>query len=244
MSTAAIPAPGTPEAAAAAAAAAAATPDPVALQKKIDDLTAEANENKRAAEFWHGKATAAPAVPAAPAKEEADDVDLLEVITTKGVKGLDEVMTKRGYVRAADVDKRVDEKATAIVQQQKLYEQYPDLRKTDSEFFKATALEYGALVKKGVSETVAMEMAAGATELKWMREGKIKTPAETKAEKEKERKARAAASAGDGGNRSAAGDENDEELTDEQKRIARAMGITEEAYAKRAKAGVAMKGIK
>ncbi|HEY3885066.1 MAG TPA: hypothetical protein VGL62_07655, partial [Vicinamibacterales bacterium] len=180
-------------------------------------------------------------------------------LTTKGAKGLDAVLAKRGYVRGEDVDKRVNDKAASMVKEQQLVEQYPDLRKKDSEFFKATAIAYGDLVKQGVAPGVAMEMAAERTELKFMRDGKIKTPSEQKAEREAARRTRVAAQGAEGTGRTPAHtEEEDEDLTPEQLRIVNSMLVgsqgadgkpmTEaqavEVYKARAKKGVAMKGLR
>jgi hypothetical protein len=125
-------------------------------------------------------------------------------------------------------------------------DRYPDLKKRNSDFFKATAVQYGELVKSGTPQAIAMELAAERAELNFMRTGKVKPPGDTtKQDKETERLARIAAQgAGDTSGRPAAGGQEDEDLTAEQKHIADAMGVSHEAYAKRAKAGVAMKGIR
>lgn len=250
-----------------AAAAAAAGPDPVALQKQIDELNkqlgdtkTELGETRRAAEFYEGKAKEKPApAAAAAAATEEDDVDVLEAITTRGAKGLGSLLDKLGYVKASDVDKKVDAKTAGVLKEQALLKQYPDLDDKKSEFFKETATAYGELVKQGVSGPVAMEMAAERVELRFMREGKIKTPSETKAEKERDRKARIAAQGGEGvGRTPSAAEEEDDTLTAEQERIVRSMLVgnpgkdgkpmdfaqATEAYKARAKSGVAMKGIK
>lgn len=236
---------------AAAPAAAAPVVDAAGLQKQIDDLKAASEENARAADFWKKKAetpapTRAAAEPAAPAEEEED---VLDILATKGAKGLVALLAKSGYVRGEEVDARVNQKASEIQKEQALVAQYPDLKKENSEFFKETALAYGALVKQGVSKAVAMEMAAERTELKFLREGKMKTPTqqadEAKAEKDRLKRDRIAAQAGEGvRGRAPVEEEDDAELTPEQKHIADQMGITHEAYAARAKKGVQMKGIR
>ncbi|HWE51392.1 MAG TPA: hypothetical protein VG273_16490 [Bryobacteraceae bacterium] len=226
-------------------AAAAASPDAAGLQKQVDELRAQLTEKENAAQFWHDRAQQH----AQPAKQDAapaadDDVDILELITTKGSKGLDEYIAKKGFVRADEVDKRVNAKATAVQKEQELMGRYPGLKDRSSDFFKQTALHYGTLVKSGVAESVAMEVAAERTELQLMRDGKIKPPTQQQEDREAERRRRAAAQAGDTGNRGQGGDEEDEELTSDQKQIVRAMGITEESYKERAKKGVAMKGVR
>ena len=219
--------------------------DAAAMQRQIDDLKEEAAEARRTAEYWAGRA-ASPA-PAAPAAEPDDDTDVLEAITTGGAKGFDALAAKRGFIKRDEVETLINQRATSLTKEQALIEEYPDLRKKDSEFFKATALNYGSLVKSGVPQAVAMETAARQTELEFLRSGKIKLPGaaaeETKAEKEAARRARIAAQAPESGRRQAAApDGEDDELTPQQMRIADAMGVSHEAYAKRAKAGVSIKG--
>jgi hypothetical protein len=217
--------------------------DAAAFQRQIDELKEQVAEGQRTAQYWADKAKAG--APAKPAEVHEDEPDVLETITTKGAKGLDELLAKRGYVRGDEVDARVNARASTLVKEQELIAQYPDLRKKDSEFFKATAMHYGDLVKSGTPQALAMELAAQKTELEFMRSGKIKLPGAepTKEEKEAARLARIAAQSGDGGGRRpAAASEEDEDLTPEQKHIADAMGISHEAYSARAKKGVAIKG--
>jgi hypothetical protein len=80
-----------------------------------------------------------------------------------------------------------------------------------------------------------------------MRSGKIKAPGAvlTAAEKETARLRRVAAQtgAGSGARPAATATDDDEGLTPEQIRVADAFGVSHEAYAKRAKAGVSMKGL-
>ncbi len=51
-------------------------------------------------------------------------------------------------------------RAAMLVREQELLARYPDLKKKDSEFFKATALRYGPLFKAGMPAEEAMEKAA------------------------------------------------------------------------------------
>ena len=241
------PAAAPPAAAPPAAAPPAATADDLAaIRKELDTLKSRNQELERTAQFWFDKASKG----GQPAEKKddppADDVDLLDVITTKGSKGLDEVLEKRGFVRADQVDSKIETRAQQLVRENALVEKYPDLKNHDSDFFKATAENYAALKKQGVSETMAMEMAAERTELKFLREGKLKTKAqateEDKQRREEERQARIRAQSGDRGGRPSEASEDDEELTAEQKHIAAQMGITEESYKARAKKGVAIRG--
>lgn len=203
---------------------------------EITRLRAEIAEKDQAVRYWHGQAKAIPTAQPTPVTPEEDDTDVLDLITTKGAKGLDELLAKRGYMRADEVERTVNQKATAIARENKLLSDYPDLKDTDSDFFKATAKEYASL-KGSVPDHVAMEMAAERAELKALKAGKAK------AADADERSSRARAQAGDTGTRrrpAAEPDDDDDTLTDEQKRVADSFGISHEAYAKRAKAGVNM----
>jgi hypothetical protein len=239
------PAAAVPAAAAAAAAAVAAAPavEAAALQAQIDELKEQVAEGQRTAQYWADRAKAG--TPVAAAAEEEPDV--LEAITTGGAKGFDALAKKRGFIQRDEVENLISQRAASLTQEQQLLQDYPDLKKKDSEFFKATAVAYGDLVKSGVPQAVAMGNAARQTELAFIKGGKIKLPAgePSAADKETARLARIAAQSGDGGRRGAApaGDESDEPLTPQQKHMIAAMGISEEAYIKRAKAGVAMKGL-
>jgi hypothetical protein len=218
-------------------------PDFAALRTELDALKTQLNEQGNATKFWYDKAQAKEKPAAADKGDETDDADVLEAITTKGVKGLDEILAKRGYARQADVDAKVEARAGQLAAEQTLYAEYPELKDQKSDFFKEVAAEYGALIKDGVPQARAMQMAAKTVELSMIREGKRETPKQKtereKGERETERRARIAAQTGDRGGRVAAGAaEEDDELTDEQKHIAAQFGITEEAYQKRAKEGV------
>jgi hypothetical protein len=224
---------------------------PEDYQTQIDELKEQVAESQRTAQFWADKAQTAgsprgnpaPAAAAPPVEEEEPDV--LEAITTGGAKGFDALAAKRGFVRKAEVEALIESKASTLTKEQALMDEYPDLKNKSSEFFKTTAVNYGELVKQGTPGLVAMEMAARQTELTFLRAGKLKPDgAPTADEKEARRLARIAAQNGGGGGRrpAATSEEDDSDLTPEQKHIADAMGITHEAYAKRAKAGVAIGG--
>lgn len=220
------------------------TVDPaVDYQRQIDELKEQVAEGQRTAQYWADKAKAGAPAAAAPAEEE-DDV--LEAITTGGAKGFDALAQKRGFIRKDQVEALIDSKASALTKEQELMAEFPDLKNKKSDFFKDTAVAYGNLVKQGTPPVVAMELAAQQTELAHMRSGKIKAPGAVLTAAEKEatrlRRVNAQASAGSGA-RPAAAAEEDEGLTPEQIRVADAMGVSHEAYAKRAKAGVKMRGL-
>jgi hypothetical protein len=233
-----------------------AAPDAAELQRKIDALTAQVSEGQRTAEFWYNKANAQPAPPKSAAADEPE-VDVLD-LATKGGKAFEAYMEswakKQGYVKGEQMSEAITAKAQELAAQGKLVSQYPELKNEKSEFFQQTALEYGRLKKMGVSEVVAMEMAAERTELSFLREGKMKTPAQQRADAEADkaqaRRDRAAAGAGDRGSRRPAETEEDGELDDEQKQIAIRMLVDDnttpeqavEKYKARAKQGVKMRG--
>jgi len=221
-----------------------------ALEAKLTSLTDQVAETTRTAQFWYEKANAT----AKPADKPADEEDVLDVIT-KGGDALDKLLEKRGFVKADQVDSKLNQRTQQLTKEAALVKQYPDLENTESPFFKEVAAVYGTLVKSGVAQSVAMEMAANQVELAWYREGKRETVKERKAredaDKESQRQERIRAQAGDRGRRPAAEPEDgDDELTAEQKQIAVRMlagdGVTPEqaieAYKKRAKSGVAVRG--
>ena len=235
---------GTPPAAAPPAQTPPAAPPPAETVPKAeyDAAVARAAEMERVATFWHGKAKEAPA-PAQPAQPETPKVDMLDLLATKGEAGLDEYLKNKGFVRAEDVDARVNQKVTEVQAQQQLVTRFPDLKDEKSDFFKATALAYGELKKQGVGDVLAMQMAAQQTALEFIEEGKTMTPAQKKAAATADRQARAAAQGGDKGIRTPAEAGEDDELTPEEKLICSKMGVSEEAYKARAKKGVSIGGL-
>jgi hypothetical protein len=227
-------------------------PDPkaeaAALRAELDGVKARLTDQERAAEFWYQKSlsgAAAPPEPKAAEPEPEEDVDVLDVLTTKGAKGLDEILARRGYVRADEVDARVNSRAAQFATENELLQSYPDLRDQKSEFFRSTAAHYGELKSQGVPEALAMRIAAERAELDGIKTGKVKTPqqiqTDERARKEANRIARINAQSGDRRPRAAEPeDEADDEMTDHEKRICDAMGVSYEAYQKRARQGVQM----
>jgi len=239
----------TPPAAAAVPAAPTAA-EVAALRAELETSKAATAEHQRTAEFWHGKATAKPAAPAPAKAEPAEpEVDLLDLITTGGPKALKAYLKSQGLMNRDEVEGLVNAKASQISKETELLGAYPDLGKRESEFFKATAANYGALKAAGVPEALAMELGAQQAELAGIKSGTVKTAQqktdEQKATQAAERAARAAAGGGDHGTRTAP-EEADEDLTPEQRTIAIRMlggnGVTDEQaiekYKARAKAGV------
>ncbi len=220
--------------------------DVAAFQKQIDELKEQVAEGQRTAQYWADKAKTPAAAKTEPVEEEPD---VLEAITTGGAKGFDALAKKRGFIQREEVESLINTRAASLTKEQELIGRFPDLKKKDSEFFKATAAHYGDLVKNGTPQAVAMEIAADRAELEFLRSGKLKLPGaeDTKAEKEAARLARIAAQSGDGGGRrSAAVDEDDDTLGEDEmvavKRLADALEIpldkAKERYIARAKKGV------
>jgi hypothetical protein len=206
---------------------------------EIAALRSELAETKRAAEFWSTRATQASAPPPAAAKEEAaeEEVDLLDVLSTQGVKGFNKVLKSLGYASKAEVDAAVNSKAAQLSAEAELIDSYPDLRKRDSEFFRATAEAYGNLKKQGVPEALAMKLGAQQAELDGYKSGKTKTVGQTAAEKESARLARIKAQGGDRGSRVAVTEDDDDELNDDNqaaiRQLADALDISVEDATKR-----------
>jgi hypothetical protein len=221
--------------------------DLAAIQASIDALKAENNDLRRSNEFWADQARSAartpPAPPAAkPEPEPEDDTDLLDLISTGGAKAFAQYMKKKGFVtkeEAAEMANNIaSTKANQLTTEAELLRNYPELGDKSSPFFKATAANYGDLVKEGVPPQLAMRLAAERAELQGIKTGKVKTPQQknTEQDREAQRQRRIDAQSGDRGQRVPIEAEEDEsdELTAEQKYICKAMNISEEAYKKRA----------
>ena len=215
------------------------------LESQINALKQQHRDAEESARYWHEQAKSKPAKeekPAAAAAEE-DDIDPIELLSKKGAAGLDELLAKRGFVKATDVNQTVSAAKEQLVQEAELARQYPDIKNPDSEFFKTTARHYAELTKNGLNQGAATVQACRAARLELLESGKVKTQAEIQ-----EREDRAAAAGGDKsrGKGSAKGnDDADETLTPYQKTICAEMcpeGMKiedfEAAYIKRAKAGI------
>jgi hypothetical protein len=220
------------------------SPELTALQQQINDLKEQVAESQNTARFWAERAKQPAPMTVSATPEPEDDTDVLEKITVDGVKGLDELAAKRGYIKRDEVRQIVQDERSSATKELELTTEYPDLKNKKSEFFQATAIHYGNLVRSGTPQPMAMELAARQTELQFLKEGKMKIPGEReKHEREQDRLDRIRAQSGENGRRPAPGaDENDTELTAEQKHICDSMGIPYEAYAKRAAQGVAISG--
>jgi hypothetical protein len=219
---------------------AAALAETKALNEEILRLRAENAEKDSGMRYWHEQAKKAgqpaPAAAATPAAEPDEEEDPIELLSKKGTKGLDELLAKRGFVRATDVDARIESKAKTIAAENALAAEYPDLQDKTSDFFKATAVHYRAMIELGVAPNLAMKFAADKADLEGYKSGK-RTPGE-----KAEREARARAQGGDKTTREAAAAEESSELDPFQKYICEQLEITPESYKKRAKDGVVVTG--
>ncbi|NWG75087.1 MAG: hypothetical protein HXY24_10855 [Rubrivivax sp.] len=224
-------------------------------RKRISEL----EESERAwAERARAKAGKAEEEPPAKPADEEPDLDVIEALTSEGVKGLDKVLKKLGYARVEDVEAKIERTRAHLTRDAKLLGRYPDLGDEKSEFFQAAARRYGelaqnpALQESGMLMELAAELAEGDLKL-----GRGAAKAERRRsraaeyededldegeETEDERIERVRAQAGSRG-RGAVRESADNELTPLQRKIAARIGVSEEAYRKRAKAGVQMSGL-
>jgi hypothetical protein len=203
-------------------------------------------------------AEAEPTEKAAPA--EQPEIDVIDAITNEGVKGFEKVLKQLGYVKEADVQDRIERTRGQITQDARLLSKFPDLADEDSEFFAATAKRYEGLKKNnGIRESgMLMELAAELAEKDLARRGDARTgknrrreepepddedPDRGGVEDEDERVERVRAQAGTRGQRPTRESAASEELSPLQRRIAKKFEISEDAYRKRAKAGVRMSGL-
>jgi hypothetical protein len=227
-------------------------------------LRAESQQSER---YWAEQArNGAPKAEAGdPEPEPEPDIDVVSELSTNGVKGLETVLKKLGYVKAKDVDTRIATTRAEITDQARLFQSYPDLQNEASPLFKATARIYNQL--KG-DPTLArspklIEIAArtAKAELGAM-SARRRTPetdlsaelsgdefdedlGDDELDEEQERTARVARQAGDRGRRGQRSEP--ETLSPEQKRMVAAFAsvgapVTEDGYRKRAQAGIRMGG--
>jgi hypothetical protein len=214
-----------------------------ALRNENATLKSRGEEAEGAARYWHeqAKGTGAGDKGKPAEADREDDTDLLAV-ASKGPKAMKEWLAKEGFVSGEEVDRRVETRAQQIGRETQLGIDYPDLKDKTSEFFKAVAVQYGDL-RKTMDAHDAMERACEKVELANLRAGKT-TPITTGKGKpnddagDDDRQGRARAQQGDPGRRQSRSEPGTDELDAIQLRICKAMGVSPEAYAKRAKEGV------
>src|ERR1700733_10177863 len=86
----------------------AAADDPAVLKAELELTKGRLAEQERVAGYWYDQRSGPPqqvfqAEPEAEPEPE-EEIDMIDLLATKGAKGLDAILAKRGYVRAAEVD--------------------------------------------------------------------------------------------------------------------------------------------
>lgn len=202
------------------------------LNEEIARLKTSVGEKDEAVRYWHGQVKGAKPAAAAAATVDADedDPDMLDLIGTKGgAKKLTEFLARKGFVSKKEVEEQVNARADTLVRESRTVERFPELRDTESDFFKATVTEYGSLLKQGIPQGVAMEQAARNVRLVELEAGGEGAPVKKgKPEDaiETERLRRVKVQSGDKGRRAAAASEEDTVDADTAA-IWKAMGVSE-----------------
>lgn len=143
-------------------------------------------------------------------------------------------------VTSADVDKTIKQWVDGIQAGGRIQERYPDLADDGSDFANAVNTEIEAMRKdptyEGVSKTIALELACAKVDANFAKAGKHKESSE-EARTRKVSRQSAAGGSGSGKPARKSGGE-DTELTENQKKIARNYGLTEDEYRQSALKGV------
>ena len=211
------------------------------FKKLQDDLAAakkRGDDAETAAQYWHQQVeTASKGKKAAKGDddEEPDVEAFLEDINKRGPKAIDDYLKKRNLVSMDQVEKTIEARVHQALEDKKLYDRFPDLEDSGSEFYKTAAKHYKRIehdVKPGARVRVAAELA----EAEMRREGTWQDP-----DAEASRRARIEAQNGSTG-RGQSGGGDSEELTDKQKRMADEMGIAHDKLKARIKKGTNFSG--
>lgn len=166
--------------------------------------------------------------------QDDDPTAFIEDINTRGQAAIDErierILAERGVLTGDKFDSLANDKIQAATASQSVAQRYPDIANRNSEFYKTFEREFQAL--EGVPNAQRISKAAQLAELELRRTGKYREP-----ETEESRIARIAAQSSSGRSALGSGRMNDEgelEMSDNQKRIARAMAPSdmseEDAY--------------
>lgn len=210
------------------------------LKRQNELLQNELDLQRRKFEHELERALAPPATTPKVEDELEFDLDLLAATAENDRKGFGKALGKffeqqlkaKGYVSREDAEKLVDSKAAEYVEDQRTLDKYPDLTNAKSDLYKQADEELSRILKDpeeaGLSRAKRIRLAADRAALALIEQGK-------KIESETSRQARIRAQQGDPGSRTSR--EQSSELDAEQKHIAAAFGISEEAYAKRAGSG-------
>jgi hypothetical protein len=235
------------------------------LRRQLKEERKARQEAEAGVRHWYDRATAGAAAPKPePEPEPEAEIDVIDAITSKGAKGLEEVLAKMGYVKKKDVDASIGQTRAEVTQEAQLVARYPDITDESSEFYQTTLEIYKDLAADPVmrkSPALLEKAAKQAARVLGMEEapkGRGRGPGaggrdaddldDTEDERERERVARVGRQAGDRGRRPASQVEDEGELSGMQKSIVakfRAAGadITEDGYKKRAQRGIQMSGL-
>ena len=89
------------------------SPELTAMQQQINDLKEQVAESQNTARFWAERAKQPAPMTVSATPEPEDDTDVLEKITVDGVKGLDELAAKRGYIKRDEVRQIVQDERSS-----------------------------------------------------------------------------------------------------------------------------------
>lgn len=234
------------------------------FERELKNEREARKEAEHEAREWHARATSGKG------KEEAgpaEPLDLVDALSSGDDKQVRQALKQRGFVPADEIEALVERKVHgargAATREAQLVGDYPDLKDEDSELYKATAQAYKELDKAGVKGDMLLDLAAdraaarlgiqrGTATAKSRRRSDDDEPEprrrarerddEGEPETEAERVERVAAQSGVR-SKARASTVRDDDLTIEQKMIARKFGISEDAYRKRAARGVSISGI-
>ena len=206
---------------------------------RLREQIAEAEAN---AKYWHEQAKTAPRTAAAAKPAAKLSESMVDAISSEDPERIRKALGELGFVSTDEVDRRVNAKANVVVTEQQLLAAYPDLNDPKSDFYRATAVEYQRLIADPDMARSPNTMRVAA-ELARAKSGPTKTT-----ESESERAARVSRQSGGGSRRATrAATPEEEQLSSGQRSIvekfmAAGAPITEEAYKKRAFAGVKLGG--
>lgn len=214
-------------------------------------LEERAQQAEQAAQFWQQKAAGESQpkdTPKGPPDDDGEEIDIVEALAAGDKPKIRKYFKSLGAVTKEEldgfsdsfverIDKRIKTERQAITEETKIYTEFPDLKNADSELFKATREEYQALAGSDFGKSPqALELAAHRAAARLGTRPANGNAAQGETPEERER--RIAAQSGGGKNGKSAEISDDGALTPAQKRICKQMGISEDAYRKRAQGGI------
>ncbi len=217
------------------------------LRKDLDETKTKAEEAETASAYWYGQAQGKGGGDDDPeagggnkaAATDTDDDEPFDEATLKGLKKVVPKLAKEmGYISREEFDTLADARINRAVKDNGVRSRYPGLNDKSSEMFKVTSAHYADLKAQGVPEALLLEQSAEKAELELRRTGKWQDAGEAEAE----RLARVGAQNGSQPGGGSADSADDKTLTAQQKLFAKRLGVSEEAYVKRAEQGVQMAG--